>query len=508
MRVTLQVTEGPEAGKTFEFHEADTFLVGRTRKAHLRFDLKADRLISRTHFLMDIRPPRCIVMDLHSKNGTYVNDQQVTQAVLKDGDVIRVGKTRILVSISGEEGRRLAPVICAQCGLDVTSEAGNLPPEELKDKPYKCKKCRGETASRESLYSTDKGSPAVHRTQVCLNCEADLSSRANRDGMAWALEGSLYLCEKCEDLLRKSTPSAEGVVDYMLLSEIGRGAMGVVYKAVHKATRRVCAIKMILPDLGLSEHATKMFEREIEVQSKVVHPNLVRVLDRGRSGANPYFVTEYLAGGDVKNLVSWVYQGPLEPELACGITVQILLGLQALHSHGFIHRDLKPSNFLLDRPHTDDNFLVKIADYGLAKSYENAGNSMFDYTREGIAAGSYIFIPPEQITNYKFVKPPVDVYAVGVSLYFMLTGRFSVDFEGVDGGKRHPLEVILEDPPIPLLERRPHLSKTLAAVVDKAVVKEVSHRFQSADEFRSALLEASAREGWRLPGAATDQRTE
>ena len=499
MKVNLHLTEGPEAGKTFEISGADTFLVGRTRKAHLRFDLQADRLISRTHFLLVVRPPRVIVTDLDSKNGTYVNDEKIKQVFVSEGDVIRVGKTRIRVEIIEEAQPENTVYRCAVCGRESgLAEGEQAPPKGGK---YVCPLCLA-AESKKVQPAPEAAEPARPRWR-CVSCEKDLSGRANADGLAEELGGSLYVCRECEGLLTKSTIDGRYLGDYQLLSEIGRGAMGVVYKAVHVETRRICAVKMILPDLSMSEHATLLFEREVEVQSKVIHPNLVRVLSRGRSAVNPYFVTEYLSGGDIKNLVSWVYQGPLEPELACRITIQILTGLEVLHKSGFIHRDLKPSNFLLDRPHTDRRFRVKIADYGLAKSYENAGHSMFDYTREGIAAGSYIFIPPEQITNYKYVKPPVDIYAVGVSLYYMLTGKFSVNFDKDESGKgRHPLEVILEDQPVPILNRKPGLPKFLAAVVDKAVVKEVDRRFQTAHQFRDALVKVAVREGWRPSAGA------
>jgi eukaryotic-like serine/threonine-protein kinase len=283
--------------------------------------------------------------------------------------------------------------------------------------------------------------------------------------------------------------------------------MGIVYKVVHPPTGRICALKTILPELVRNDYAAKVFEREISVQSQFLHPNLVRVLDHGLQGRVPFFVTEFLSGGDVKNLVVWEFQGPIDPPLACNIVMQILSGLQALHDQGFIHRDLKPANFLLDRPYTDPDFLVKIADYGLAKSFENAGNSIFEYTREGLAAGSYVFIPPEQITNYKYVKPPVDVYAVGASLYYLLSAQYSVDFPSEsessgsfgEAGYRHPMQIILEDPPIPLKVRNPDIPDSLAAVVDKAVVKDLEARYQTAMEFREALAEAAVNEGWPLP---------
>ena len=500
MKVTLHLIDGPEAGKEFEFLEADTFLVGRTSKAHLRFDKSADRLISRNHFFLEIRPPRCIVTDLDSKNGTFVNGRRVKRTELENGDVIRVGKTKIKVAVSLEE-KPLPTVLCALCGRDVTDEVRHLPPERLADLSYTCINCE-----KTSLLQADMdlvGTPLLSAQPVftCIRCDTDLSLVANKDGLAGGLPGALYMCEKCAFLSREAGIPSFGLDDYIFMDELGSGGMGIVYKAVHRRTNRLCAVKMILPELVRNEYAGRVFEREVMVQSKVAHPNLVRVLDQGLYMNMPYFITEYLSGGDFKQLVTEKFQGPVDPALACRITVQILRGLQVLHEHGFIHRDLKPSNCLLDRPHTEDGVQAKIADYGLAKSFEDAGNSIFDYTEEGVAAGSYVFIPPEQITNYRFVKPPADVYAVGASLYYMLTGTYSVDFplqEDGDTPARHPVQVVLEDPPVPIMDRNPRLPDALAAVVDKAVVKDEAGRYQTAEAFRTALERVAHRLGWAL----------
>ena len=268
--------------------------------------------------------------------------------------------------------------------------------------------------------------------------------------------------------------------------------MGVVYKAVHESTRRLCAVKEILPDDAADEKSLKLFDREIGVQSMVIHPNLARILERGRDGDHLFFSVEYLEGGDAHHLVSEKFRGPIATRLACTITRDILQGLQALHDHGFIHRDLKPKNFLLNRNHDDPKMVAKITDYGLAKSFEEAGNSMFDFTRVGEVAGSMMFMAPEQILNYRFVKPPSDVYSVGISLYFLLTRKFSVDFPkppspGGHDKPQNPIQAMVEDPPIPILDRRPDLSPSLAEVVDQAVCKDLGGRFATADQFLSAL---------------------
>ena len=516
MKVTLRLTAGPEAGRIFEFNEAETFLVGRSPKAHLRFDVQADRAISRTHCLIEIRPPRCILWDLDSRNGTYVNSQRIKQIDLKDGDIVQVGKTRIHVAMQEGLQARTMIVPCVGCGRKLSVRADS---RVLKRKGHiVCRSClekekeRRRLKARAEAKAAGKSAPARPaakaplRKYSCAICEKDLTGRANLDSMADKLKNALYFCETCAAGRQSPEQKDKTIGDYLILGVVGQGGMGIVYKAVHQVTGRLCALKMILPELVMSEYATKVFEREIQVQSKVIHPNLVRILARGRSGRNPFFVTEFMAGKDVKNLVEWEVQGPLEPALAVEITIQVLTGLQGLHKKGFIHRDLKPSNYLLDRPYTEPGFLVKIADYGLAKSFENAGNSIFEYTKEGVSAGSYVYIPPEQITNYKYVKPPVDVYAVGVSLYWMLTGRYSVDFSspsdgspqsGSTGKPRHPLEIVLEEQAIPVLKRKAGLPKSLARVVDRAVMKDVDKRFQSADEFRMELEKVAAEQGWR-----------
>ena len=499
MKVTLRLIKGPEAGKTFELDGADSFLVGRSKQAHLRLDKRADRLISRTHMLLEVRPPRCFVTDLDSKNGTFVNSKKVKRMDLKNGDLIRVGKTVIQITVA--EDKRSTPkfLTCTICGVKATVDASS----EKSAEGFICQDCLKKEADRRSQRTTMQvrpspsstyGSTGIINRITCINCDADITGQANIDRLTPDLVGAVYLCKKCAAKTRKKGLAIERVGDYIMLDVVGQGGMGVVYKAFHLNTGRLCAVKMILPELALNEYAAKVFEREIETQSEVVHPNLLRVLEQGIHNGAPYFVTEFMAGGDVQDLMAWEFSGPMNPVLACRIIIQILSGLQSLHDRGLIHRDLKPSNFLLDRSYKKKNFVSKIADYGLAKSFENAGNSLFDFTKEGLTAGSYKFIPPEQITNYKFVRPPVDIFAVGASLYFMLSGKYPFSFpteaerEKAVGKQRHPIEIILEDQPTPVKERNQKVPQKLALIVDKAVAKDYKKRWDSAGEFRAALI--------------------
>ena len=191
------------------------------------------------------------------------------------------------------------------------------------------------------------------------------------------------------------------------------------------------------------------------------------------------------------------FAGPLDPRLACTLMDDLLEGLQYLRDRGPIHRDLKPSNFLLTHPGAAPGCVAKIGDYGLSKSFQDAGNSSL--TNEGRFAGSLKFMAPEQITEYRFVKPPADTYSMGVSLYYLLTGKYSVEFPKQEAAgtlhsaaspPRDPIMIVLDDPPIPVLERRPDLPESLARIVDRSVRKNKKKRFQSAAEMREALRRA------------------
>lgn len=470
MKLRLEVVDGPELGRSFDLDGPASFLVGRSPHAHLRLDPAADRYVSRTHFLVELRPPRCFVSDLDSANGTFVNEDRIAQHELRDGDVIRAGRTRIRVRLEG------APAATDSQPLHAVVEAE----EGLLDSG--------------GLVRPPRGNPFA-----CCGCGRDLGIHAASDGRAAELPDAVYVCRACTAAQQLPALAGRRLGEFSLLQPLGRGGMGVVYKAVHDATRRICAVKHLHPSAATDERARRTFEREIDVQSAVLHPNLVRVLGRGESGGCFYVAVEFLAGGDVGRLVSKVLQGPLPPAFACRIILQVLAGLEALHEAGFVHRDLKPANFMLSRPHDDPAAVAKITDYGLAKSYEDAGRSIFDYTRAGEAGGSLLFMPPEQILNFRFVTPAADVYAVGVSLYYLLTGKHSVELavpgEAAGGRRRNPIELILEEPPMPVRQRDPALPPRLAAVVDRAVQKELVARFATATAMRVLLQEAAAAEG-------------
>ncbi|MBL7255347.1 protein kinase domain-containing protein [Paractinoplanes lichenicola] len=249
-----------------------------------------------------------------------------------------------------------------------------------------------------------------------------------------------------------------------ILRELGRGAQGVVHLAREPDGSLVAVKTLTAPG------ATDLFRRELECTAALDHPNIVRF---HRSLAEPLgFVAEYCAGGSVAD------HGPYGVEKALDLTRQAAAALKYAHSaeipvvhadgttavgRGLVHRDIKPQNLLL----TADGRL-KVADFGLAKAYDQAGLS--GRTPTGAIAGSVAFMPRRQVIDYKYARPEADRWALTACLYWMLTGSPPRDFPaGAD-----PVAVVLREPPVPVRERLPALPAALAAEIDAALTENVS----------------------------------
>jgi serine/threonine-protein kinase len=302
--------------------------------------------------------------------------------------------------------------------------------------------------------------------------------------------------------------------DYEVLKVLGEGGMGKVYQVYHPPTARILALKQVL---RLSEkELVQRFRRETRYMKELRHPNILRFIDSGVSQDRPYLVTEFASAGNLDRrleLQTQPHHWCLPVAEAVGYVMEALAGLEFIHQRGIVHRDLKPGNILLQAA-GDGRLIPKIADFGLAKKYSEAGGSLM--TQLGVGIGSVLYMPPEQIRDTRSVREPADLYAMGVTLYYLLTGAYSYNFptpRDIDRffqAERHqvknveealalmmkvrnmksPHVIILSEEPIPIRERKAEIPKKLAKVVDKAIQKEIPARFQSAAEFRAALQEA------------------
>jgi serine/threonine-protein kinase len=269
------------------------------------------------------------------------------------------------------------------------------------------------------------------------------------------------------------------VPGYEVQEEIGRGGMGAVFRAVRLADGSPAAVKVIVPAVGVGRRQVERFLREARVLGSLAHPNVVRFVEAGQFDGGLFIAMELVDGPDGGQLVA--RQGPLRAELAVRIVCQALVGLAHAHAAGFVHRDVKPSNLLLAEQ--QGKRVVKVADFGLARAFE--ASRLSGLTLTGEVGGTPAFMPPEQVTHYRLVKPAADQYSAAATLYYLLTGKYAFDFPS-DTGSR--LVKLLTESPVPLRDRRPDVPAGLAAAVHKAMAREPADRYPDLSAFRAALV--------------------
>ena len=430
MQVNLRVIAGPYQGRVFQFSQPDTFLIGRTADSHLC--LPDDRFFSRNHCLLEISPPHCFLRDLGSTNGTFVNQQRVTEARLQNGDQIQGGATVLVVEVT-------------------TSTIARGAATELISQP-------------------------TIVTVSCLNCGRSEQAQASDEE-----EQLTFLCEECREELKKTPQPVPG---YDMVKVLGRGGMGCVMLGRDQKTGRAVAIKTLLPEFAVSDKAMRRFMREIDVGAALRHPNIVEFIDRGTNNGVVYLVTEFVEGADAAKLAD-ARGGSLPPSETISIIEQALGALAHAHTQGFIHRDIKDQNILVSG--SWPRLTAKLTDFGLAKSFTQSG--MSGVTVAGEMAGTLAYMPPEQLRNFRDVKPQSDIYAVGMTAYSLLTGTLPLNLP--TKGVADTIRAIFEQQRVPLLERAPQLPPRLGEVVDRALLKDPTQRWQSAAAMRTALLNAA-----------------
>jgi len=265
---------------------------------------------------------------------------------------------------------------------------------------------------------------------------------------------------------------------YVLQDLLGEGGMGRVYKAHDTRMDRTLAIKVIRKDKLKHPAAAARFEQEIQALSKMSHPNVVTVFDAGRSGDTHFYVMEFIDGTDLTKIVS--ERGPLPVPEACEAIRQAALGLQHAYEQGLVHRDIKPSNIIVSR----NGRAVKLVDLGLARLMEGERNEeAHRITQEGFVIGTPDFLAPEQARNPMAVDIRADIYALGGTLYYLLTGK--VPYDGAN-----PTEKLLKhctEPPPALLARRPDAPPQLEQIIHWCMEKKPEARPQTPLQLALAL---------------------
>lgn len=399
--VVIRVVEGPDSGKVLRFTGHDTFVAGRARGSNIR--LASDPLLSRHHCRFEIQPPHCLVIDLNSSNGTEVNGKRIEQALVSDGDVIRIGSSKLEIEVEHEE-------------------------------------------SDQAAFAITDIDPLQSQQQITEHYE----------------ERKLY-----------------AIPGYELGVQLGHGGMGAVYRGTHLATQKPVAIKIMHPALEANSSAMQRFVREASMVLSLKHKRIVDCREFGLAGDSPFLVMEFI---EIESLEEVLNRSDVEDRvrIAAGVMTRVLEGLQFAHERQIVHRDLKPTNLLTFRE--GRKLQVKLADFGLAKNFQNAGFG--DLTKSDEMFGTVAYMPPEQIINCRYAKPSCDIYSAGVCLYKMLTDQLPFQ------SSRIPdlIAMILDSDPIPIHEHEPQLPSEIAAIVRKALDRQPEKRFQSAAEMGQALV--------------------
>ncbi|WP_353929655.1 protein kinase [Okeanomitos corallinicola TIOX110] len=440
-KIILTITQGKLSGKQYNFDSRSTCIIGRNHDCNLQLANEVDMTISRYHCLLDINPPDIRVRDLGSLNGTFVNGKKIGQR---------------------------KPNQTAQEGLKL-----NFPEYDLQD--------GDEIKLGDILFK--------------IGIEAEELPQVSQAKQVIEIETINYTntINRLLELANNGDENLKIVSCYNLVKSLGKGNVGEVFLAENNQLRKFVVIKLMSPAVTGKEQRINQFLDEAENTKSLAHNNIVDLLDYGFAEETFFFVMDYCEGGNVWDLMQrsgW----RLPIDVAVDIIIQVLDGLIYAHEveiprvklpdgtvgkgKGFVHRNLNPYNILIT--YINDKIVAKIGDYGLAKAFDLAGLS--GQTLTGNQMGIPAFIPRQQVLEFQNSLPEVDVWATAACLYNMLTGYFPRDFTG------DPWLAVLQNDPVPILKRNQTIPKKLAAVIDSALVEKPKITFQTAEEFKQALI--------------------
>ena len=348
----------------------------------------------------------------------------------------------------------------------------------------------------EFLRSTPEPTTRVgnHSTETCfVPPEADSSEVDPSDSSA-----SFSLRDPQDDSFSgPGTLEHVTVPGYDILEELGRGGMGVVYKARHRRLKRLVALKMVLAGAHVGAVGLARFRAEAEAVAKLPHSNIVQIYETGEHEGRPFFSLEYVDGG---SLDQRIHESPTSPRMAAQLIETLARTMQVAHQAGIVHRDLKPANILLAKMgsqssivrgresdshsmpanHWSRNTVPKVADFGLAKQVDDDSSQ----TRSGTILGTPSYMAPEQAGGKnREVGPAADIYSLGAILYELLVGR--PPFRA--GNPLDTIRQVIEQEPIPPRQLEPRVPPDLETICLKCLEKDPARRFGSSLELAEDL---------------------
>jgi serine/threonine-protein kinase len=325
-------------------------------------------------------------------------------------------------------------------------------------------------------------------------CRGLKAKNADRGLLEIMVAANVLTKNQAQRLLRElgEEPGKLEIPGYQIIQKLGKGSMGVVYKARQTSVDRIVAVKVLLDSLSQNREFVTRFQREAKIAAKLSHNNIVNAIDAGQAGPYQYFVMEYVEGVTIKDLLD---KGKVYGEReAVEIVIKIADALKHAHQRGLIHRDIKPENIIVTKEGG-----VKLADLGLARP---TSDEKWAQAEKGLAIGTPYYISPEQVRGDVDVDIRADIYGLGATLYHMVTGR--VPYPG-----ETPAEVMKKhaDPNVQLVPPdhiNTQLSSGLGEVVEMMMAKDRTKRYQKPDD---VILDLNCLLAGETPMIAT-QKTE
>lgn len=302
--------------------------------------------------------------------------------------------------------------------------------------------------------------------------EASPADQAPTDGeqLARALVKARKLTAYQAQLVYQGKGRSLVMGNYVVLDKLGQGGMGMVLKAEHQRMQRIVALKVLSPNVVKTPDLLERFQREVRAAARLNHQNIVAAYDADEANGTHYLVMEYVEGTDLSAFVK--KRGPLPVQKAIECIAQAGRGLQYAHEHGVIHRDIKPANLLLSESGT-----VKILDMGLAR-IESADGPQTELTSTGAVMGTVDYMAPEQALSTKDADARSDQYSLGISLWYLLTGKAAYQ-----GDSLMARLLAHREAPIPSLSAmRQDVPKSVEAIFEKMVAKKAEDRYPSMAE--------------------------
>ncbi len=410
VELRISVFDGPARGREFVIPARERIYVGRG--LHSNVTLLEDTTIGKIHFSIGWCHGALALEDNDGPGGTWHNGMRVSQAVLRNRDVLRAGRSGMEVELLGADPSRARA--CDLCGRPVSDQTRDADPEGCADGGYVCSPCR-----------EDASAPADGPAPVARIAPP-------REIAGWAIRE-----------LIQETPHSE------------------VYRALGSAGDAV-AVKLMRLDPG-ADRATVMRQalrqfREARALMRLHHPHVLTLHRYGSWRGLPYVVLEFVPGGDLGALLRR-RSGPLDLPHAARFAVQMLAALDHCHARKVVNRDVKPDNLLLTVP--DESGSIKLADMGIAKCIE--GSQFEGMTASGEYGGTLEYMAPEQAKQFRDARPAMDVYAAAATIQRMLTGR------SIYPPASHPLEqlkLVCAGKHIPLASLRPDLPPEVCVAVE------------------------------------------